>query len=463
MKSKEESSFLQGVESRLDSLFADDPFLSKEKDSGSPQPAVQKVVVNAPADAKEGFQELQAVKEAIPQSEVVSESKPAQDKSEFISEIEKRFSAIFGEDDKDIGSVKEKKETEDLKKIIAETEQEKGLKTQEAPGDIASPPSSILLSPLKDMKSIILSIEWEINDSILEQLEDEINKLYLLYTGDRVIQGFLRIMRFLGRYIRVRGVRSNQDSINLLLYIYDNLESVMVSDGMTEAKKHVVLLDNIKKYRVWAESTDLESSREAEIPEAVDQDLKAPYMEPWERKSVEDQKEILKPIAELAEMKEVSEQPVAEAVIGKVMEEETLPIAEITASESGPIAEITTEKVVKEEHSPFAGIEMFEEKPVVDAIIGKTVVESEPVMEIRQEEKIEAALRGSDIILKEPLEAFSDIVPEAGKKIKDATAMIKDLPPHEAFAYALEEIKKNFRSEIDALKEEIRILKSARQ
>ena len=32
------------------------------------------------------------------------------------------------------------------------------------------------------MKSIILSIEWEINDQILEQLEDEVNKLYLLYT-----------------------------------------------------------------------------------------------------------------------------------------------------------------------------------------------------------------------------------------------------------------------------------------
>jgi len=39
------------------------------------------------------------------------------------------------------------------------------------------------------------------------------------------------------------------------------------------------------------------------------------------------------------------------------------------------------------------------------------------------------------------------------------TAM-KDLPPDEAFAYARDELKKTFQKEIDALKEEIRLLKS---
>jgi len=41
------------------------------------------------------------------------------------------------------------------------------------------------------------------------------------------------------------------------------------------------------------------------------------------------------------------------------------------------------------------------------------------------------------------------------------TAMQK-LPPHEAFVYAFGEIKKTFQAEVDALKEEIRILKSTR-
>jgi len=39
---------------------------------------------------------------------------------------------------------------------------------------------------------------------------------------------------------------------------------------------------------------------------------------------------------------------------------------------------------------------------------------------------------------------------------------MKDLPPEEAFAYALEEMKRTFQTEIDTLKEEIRLLKNAR-
>ncbi len=388
MKMKEESSFLQGVESRLDSLFAEDTQPIKEKDSDPPQATVQKVA----SDIKEDIKEVTDIKETRIASEVSSEPVQPQDKSTFISEIEKRFSAIFGEDDKDMGGVTDAQASEDLKKIIAEAEQTESIKSDLPPENLSSPPSSILDSPLKEMKSIILSIEWEINDHILEQLEDEINKLYLAYTGNRIIQGFLRILRFMGRYVRVRGVRSNQDSINLLLAVYDHLENVMVSEGMTDAKKHIILIDNIKKYRAWVESTDLET------PEVVTEKVESSDVESLIDKSIEEQKTEIEPIKDL----------------------------------------------------PFS-----EEEPIAKTFIDETAHETTPLT---------LPLMEPDALVQTQPPLSTEIPPSSqGAELEDRviTAM-KNLPPNEAFIYAFGEIKKTFQAEVDALKEEIRILKSAR-
>jgi len=309
MTIKEESSFLQEVESRLDSLFAEDTKPIKEKHIDTPQTTVEEVATDV---KHENIREILCLKGTNGKAEVSSGELQMQDRSFFVSEIEKSFSAIFGDDDKN-------------------KNYDKSL------GDLSLPASSGLHEPLKNMKSIVLSVKWEINDQILAQLENEVNKLDLLYTGDRIIQGFLRILRFVGRYVRVRGVSSNQDAVNLLLSVYDHLEKVMVSEGMTEAKKHIFLTDSIKQYRSWVENTDLNDQIETQAPEANVQDI-------------------------------------------------LIPIQPTPIDEMPPL----------------------------------------------RDENVERAI-----------------------------AAMKDLPPHEAFAYALDEMKKTFQAELDAMKKEIRILKNA--
>lgn len=412
MKMKEDSTFLQGVESRLDSLFAEDTQPTKEKDSDLPRVAVQEVA----SAVKEDALKVSGIKdETGSKSEVFPDPVPAQDKSTFISEIEKRFSAIFGEDDKPVSAPKESDEQNDLKNILAQAEPQESKNPDQSLEEFSSPPSSVFNSPLKDMKSIILSIEWEINDDILEQLEEEINKLYLLYTGDRIIQGFLRILRFLGRYVRVRGVHSSQDSINLLLFVYDHLENVMISEGMTESKKHVILIENIKKYRAWVENTDLQDRKETPVTEAVadESTLPPPVVEPWEDAPLKDERTEIKHLTEV----QTVEEPIAAASINKVADEE-----------------------------PFL-----------------REVEQETEQEAKQEDKKEGiAQEVNTAVLEAPATVDEIQKPSSGEGLENTLAVIKELPPHEAFAYALEEIKKNFQVELDALKEEIRILKSAR-
>ncbi|KAF0156376.1 MAG: hypothetical protein FD159_1795 [Syntrophaceae bacterium] len=334
MTIKEESSFLRGVESRLDSLFPEDTKPIKEKDINP----LQTTVEEGSADVKnQNIREIKDIKEADGKAEVFSGERQMQDRSSFVSEIEKRFSAIFGDDNKNVSAVTETEKTDNIK-VTTQGDKEENKDSDKSLGVLSLPASSALHAPLKNMKSIFLSIKWEINDQILEQLENEVNKLDLLYTGDCIIQGFLRILRFVGRYVRIRGVSSNQDAINLLLSVYDHLEKVMISEGMTEAKKYIFLIDSIKQYRSWVENTDLNDQIETQAPEADVQDVLIP-IQPT-------------PIADMPSLRE--------------------------------------------------------------------------------------------------------------KNVERTIAAMKDLPPHEAFAYALDEMKKTFQVELDAIKKEIRILKNAK-
>ena len=266
MKNIEDSSFLRGVEGRLDSLFGVD---DEKKDDNKGTSEI---------DASENSSTKKIKIEAEPA--LLAKEDEGTEQSKFISEIEKRFNAIFGEENKEVKSEAKTKEQPTVEEIIAKAEgvennnidqvksklpalEEIISKAELAdsksidqmPVELVSS-SSVLYSPLKDIKSIILSLEWEIDNGILDQFDAEINKLQALYEENYTILGFLSILRFLGRYIRVRGTDSNRGSITLLLSIYDNLEDVVLSEDMTAENKRDILLEDIKNYREWVDQVD---------------------------------------------------------------------------------------------------------------------------------------------------------------------------------------------------------------
>ena len=418
MKMKEESAFLQGVESRLDSLFAEDDHEQKVKTS-EPVPAENVEPLPAEdAQTSEGSDEWESTgpENNIEQmEEVPQDNAHPQGASKFMTEIEQRFAAIFGPDDKEAAAPMQTDEQNDLKNIMVEAAQGFGdTDEQNIQEEEFSAPSSVVYnSPLKDMKSIILSIEWEINEGILEQLEEEINKLYLFYTGDRIIQGFLRILRFLGRYIRVRGTRTNQDSANLLLSVYDQFESVMIQGGMNESRKQAVLVDSIRKYRAWAVSANLEAGGEIVPEEPVAEESLVPA-------PIEEEKEEIPVVDDAGETKIPTES-----------EEFDLPAVE-TAAEEESEAKPEEQPVVEFAAQAFEAVDTAPEVPA-PRVFGEEAVMTEEVQ-----------------------------LPSPEKDFEDKVAAIKELSPHEAVVYAVEEMKKTFQAEIDALREEIRFLKGGR-
>ena len=418
MKMKEESAFLQGVESRLDSLFAEDDHEQKVKTS---EPVPAENVKPPPAEDAQTSEVSDESESTGPENnieqmeEVPQDNTPPQGASKFMTEIEQRFAAIFGPDDKEAAAPMQTDEQNDLKNIMVEAAQGFGdTDEQNIQEEEFSAPSSVVYnSPLKDMKSIILSIEWEINEGILEQLEEEINKLYLFYTGDRIIQGFLRILRFLGRYIRVRGTRTNQDSANLLLSVYDQFESVMIQGGMNESRKQAVLVDSIRKYRAWAVSANLEAGGEIVPEEPVAEESLVPA-------PIEEEKEEIPVVDDAGETKIPTES-----------EEFDLPAVE-TAAEEESEAKPEEQPVVEFAAQAFEAVDTAPEVPA-PRVFGEEAVMTEEVQ-----------------------------LPSPEKDFEDKVAAIKELSPHEAVVYAVEEMKKTFQAEIDALREEIRFLKGGR-
>lgn len=212
MKDNEDTSFLQGVEGRLDSLVGGE---TQKKDEVT-------------------------------------------DQSKVISEIEKSFTAIFGDNNKEVkAEISENNNTNEVQfmpptveEIIFKAEQADIQSIDRTQAELVSS-GSVPNSLLNDIRSIIQSLKWELSNATLDQLDDEISKLRELNEGNSSVLGFLQILQFLGRYIRVKGPDFNRTALALLLSVYDNLEDVILSEDMTAEHKHTIFLEDIRKYQEW--------------------------------------------------------------------------------------------------------------------------------------------------------------------------------------------------------------------
>ncbi|PKN82282.1 MAG: hypothetical protein CVU51_13490 [Deltaproteobacteria bacterium HGW-Deltaproteobacteria-1] len=413
MKNNEESSFLQGVESRLDSLFAEGTPKIAEKDSKPSQATVQ----NVAPDIKEDIPEIQNVKEPEIKTEPSPEPIQATDKSQFISEIEKRFSAIFGEEEKkDVFAAREVEKPSEITDKIKGAGLEEKVLLAEPLESIAPPPPPPpeLHSPLDDLSPLPSS---EFHSAL-----DDLSSPTSIYNSP----------------------------------LKDMKSVILSTDKMPEAKKHTILLDDIKRYRTWVDSTDLhefeaaeeaKEVKEVKIPEAVAEGVKPSEGKPLpEEKTLIEKKEEIKPVA----IEPPQVEPVPVAAVAPPVVEETVP-------------QFMAEQAVKEEKETLKieGFEPVKEEPVSEAPIVAAVVEESFQQETRPEAQPEKAIKEPGIaVVPEP--APMAISPFGySKKMEGLIAAIKDQPTQEAFSCALEEIKNMLQSELDALKEEIRSLKNA--
>jgi len=105
-------------------------------------------------------------------------------------------------------------------------------------------------SPLTRLKSIILSLDWEINDEILQELADELDNLQAMWQGDKVAEVYLQGLQKIGSYIRTKGAYAHPNSIKLLLTFFYNFEKIISSEKITGEQITQLLKGDVRKFKI---------------------------------------------------------------------------------------------------------------------------------------------------------------------------------------------------------------------
>ncbi|GBC60213.1 hypothetical protein DENIS_1164 [Desulfonema ishimotonii] len=124
-------------------------------------------------------------------------------------------------------------------------------------------------SPIKNLKSVILSLEWEITDQVMQKLGEEILALEATCKSDKIMIAFLQLLGSLGKYIRKKRAEAHPDSIRLLHSVYESLEKVMLSDDMSDDARKKILVAQVNNYKKLKEEIVVAKTTKPSVEKAV--------------------------------------------------------------------------------------------------------------------------------------------------------------------------------------------------
>ncbi len=103
-------------------------------------------------------------------------------------------------------------------------------------------------SPISRLKSLILSIDWEITDEILMQFNEELIDLRDIWAGEKINLVYVQALEKISKYIYQKKANSHPSAIKLLLTLYHNLEKIVSSYDLSEEQKKAILLEDVKRF-----------------------------------------------------------------------------------------------------------------------------------------------------------------------------------------------------------------------
>jgi len=104
--------------------------------------------------------------------------------------------------------------------------------------------------PFKELKAVILSIDWEITDDVMKRLANQVAGLKKRYKDDKIVFILLQLLGSIGEYIRVSRGKSHPDSFKFLNSLFKKLDKVVCTKGLSESEKKKILSVEVNKYKV---------------------------------------------------------------------------------------------------------------------------------------------------------------------------------------------------------------------
>jgi len=103
-------------------------------------------------------------------------------------------------------------------------------------------------SPVKRLKEVVLSLDWEITDENVRRLGEEVERLAQTWREDKILLAFLRILRGLSNYLMAGKATVHPESVRLLYSVYNNLERIVLAEDMPLDKKTAIVLGELEHY-----------------------------------------------------------------------------------------------------------------------------------------------------------------------------------------------------------------------
>ena len=136
-------------------------------------------------------------------------------------------------------------------------------------------------SPIRNLKALVFSIDWEITDETMLDFLTETKRLQQKYKDDKIFSMFLKLHESIGKYIKAKKARAHPDSIKFVASVYKSFEKVFISPGMTENQKKQLLTAEVKKFkdfkqRVLLRDGAAEPSEVVKLPAIADARVATP-------------------------------------------------------------------------------------------------------------------------------------------------------------------------------------------
>ncbi len=131
-------------------------------------------------------------------------------------------------------------------------------------------------SPISRLKSLVLSIDWEITDEVLLQFNEELLDLKSIWAGETIYLVYVQALEKISKYIYQNKADSHPNAIKLLLTFYYNLEKIVSSLDLSEDQKKEILLEDVKKFENLKRQIKQKNSAEApRAPEKLESEKDA--------------------------------------------------------------------------------------------------------------------------------------------------------------------------------------------
>lgn len=102
---------------------------------------------------------------------------------------------------------------------------------------------------LVKLKSLVLSIEWEITEKVLFDFFNQIDNLSVLYENDKIILKFLKMLEVLGKYLNAYQSNAHPHAFNLLYSVFCALEIIVTTQDMAGLDKQKLFTEELGKYK----------------------------------------------------------------------------------------------------------------------------------------------------------------------------------------------------------------------